>query len=77
VPLNYSNHTVGDASLYLTRYRATAPRQGTLFVNPGGPGGSGAAFVEKRGAQLSIIAGGGYDIVRSLSNVLRTLTEEV
>jgi len=45
VPLDYSDPREGTIHLAVIRHRATDPahRIGTLFVNPGGPGGSGVA----------------------------------
>jgi pimeloyl-ACP methyl ester carboxylesterase len=46
VPLNYGHPEAGTARLALNRARATGPRRiGSLFLNPGGPGGSGVDFV--------------------------------
>lgn len=45
VPMDYARPAGGTLTLALTRRPATsATRKGTLFVNPGGPGGSGIAF---------------------------------
>jgi hypothetical protein len=45
VPLDYSRLSSGFINLALIRHRATDParRIGSLFFNPGGPGGSGVA----------------------------------
>ncbi|MDQ1305202.1 MAG: hypothetical protein QG671_1033 [Actinomycetota bacterium] len=45
VPLDYSSLSSGFINLALIRHRATDPahRIGSLFFNPGGPGGSGVA----------------------------------
>lgn len=47
VPLDYDDPSGPTVSLRLARLPATDPsrRIGTLFVNPGGPGGSGVDFV--------------------------------
>ncbi|KAI5891464.1 alpha/beta-hydrolase [Schizophyllum commune H4-8] len=63
VPLDYADETVGTAKLAVVKYPATGERVGTLFVNPGGPGNSGVAFVVEYGANLSAITGGNYDLV--------------
>jgi pimeloyl-ACP methyl ester carboxylesterase len=46
VPLNYSNPRAGTISIALIRLPATDPAHkiGSLFLNPGGPGGSGVEF---------------------------------
>jgi pimeloyl-ACP methyl ester carboxylesterase len=48
VPLDYAHPHGRTISLALTRLPATDPahRIGSLFVNPGGPGGSGVEFVQ-------------------------------
>ncbi|KAH8919279.1 alpha/beta-hydrolase [Atractiella rhizophila] len=67
VPMNHldpqPNSTV---SLALRRLPATVRpglRKGTLFINPGGPGGSGHAAVARLGPSISIITEGQYDIL--------------
>jgi len=46
VPLDYRNPRAGTATIALDRMPATGPdRLGSLFLNPGGPGGSGVDFV--------------------------------
>ena len=46
VPLDWSNpSSATDISLALARHTATATAQGSLFVNPGGPGASGYDLV--------------------------------
>jgi pimeloyl-ACP methyl ester carboxylesterase len=54
VPLDYDNPDGGTISLALSRIRATDPsrRIGSLFLNPGGPGGSGVDFVQRVGKTL-------------------------
>ena len=60
VPLDYAKPDEAAITLLMARRAATAqPRLGTLFINPGGPGGSGieyATFFNTRGLE-------GYDIV--------------
>ncbi|CAE6502965.1 unnamed protein product [Rhizoctonia solani] len=65
VPLDYANSTVGTASLAVARLNATvSPRLGTLFINPGGPGGSGVEWVLSDDMLLILNGTGGqYDIV--------------
>jgi pimeloyl-ACP methyl ester carboxylesterase len=47
VPLDYDRPGAAKISIALTRLPATNPRHriGSLFLNPGGPGGSGVEFV--------------------------------
>lgn len=45
-PLDWAHPTASeDITLALTRHRATGEREGSLFINPGGPGASGYDFV--------------------------------
>lgn len=55
VPLDYDEPSGPKIELALVRRPADDPgaRQGTLFVNPGGPGGSGVSFVRSAGEQLT------------------------
>ena len=54
VPLDYSNPQAGTISLALIRLPASDPaaRIGSLFLNPGGPGGSGVDEVRFAGPYL-------------------------
>lgn len=47
VPLDYGDHSLGTVSIAVVRLPAADParRIGSLFLNPGGPGGSGVDFV--------------------------------
>ncbi|KAG8698244.1 hypothetical protein FRC09_007334 [Ceratobasidium sp. 395] len=65
VPLDYGNVAVGKASLKVILYPAfNTPKLGTLFVNPGGPGGSGVDYIlGSAGTTIMTTAGGSYDIV--------------
>ena len=45
-PMNWDDPSEGpDIELALTRHAANGQKQGSLFVNPGGPGGSGYDFI--------------------------------
>ncbi|QRV92028.1 Abhydrolase domain-containing protein [Ceratobasidium sp. AG-Ba] len=62
VPLDYAHEAAGKASLFVARYPATKqPKLGTLFLNPGGPGESGANFVANDVIMNTV--GGQYDLV--------------
>src|SRR4051794_30705314 len=51
VPTDYNQPSGAKTRIAVTRLPATDParRIGTLFVNPGGPGGSGVSFVQQLG----------------------------
>ena len=64
VPLDWSRPRGPQISLAVIRYRASGPgrRIGSLFVNPGGPGGS-VEQVKHDGAKLDAAGQGRFDIV--------------
>jgi len=45
-PLDWNDPSAGEVKLALIRQQATGSKQGSLLVNPGGPGGSGYDFVK-------------------------------
>ncbi|WP_112266906.1 alpha/beta hydrolase [Lentzea terrae] len=65
VPLDYDNPRGATTSVALARKPATdkARRIGSLFLNPGGPGGSGVDFALGAGNTLSANLQGRFDIV--------------
>ncbi|KAF9793491.1 Alpha/Beta hydrolase protein [Thelephora terrestris] len=63
VPMDYHDSSAGNARLAVIKYAATAEKLGTLFVNPGGPGGSGFVAIELYGQAYSQLFQGTYDIV--------------
>ncbi|KDQ21467.1 hypothetical protein BOTBODRAFT_25909 [Botryobasidium botryosum FD-172 SS1] len=64
VPLDWADASVGNATLAVIRYKSTVtPHLGSIFVNPGGPGGSGLDYVIGTGQTLSEYTGGQYHIV--------------
>ncbi|WP_434453142.1 alpha/beta hydrolase [Lentzea sp. E54] len=65
VPLDYDNPRGATTSVALARKPATdkARRIGSLFLNPGGPGGSGVNFAFGAGETLSANLQGRFDIV--------------
>ncbi|KAI0708631.1 TAP-like protein-domain-containing protein [Earliella scabrosa] len=64
VPLDYSNPSAGVAKIALGRYNATGPnRKGSVFVNPGGPGGPGVGLAINAGSVLQQLTGNEYDII--------------
>ncbi|KAH7344213.1 Alpha/Beta hydrolase protein [Rhizoctonia solani] len=64
VPLDWADPSAGKATLAVARYQATKkPKLGTLFANPGGPGGSGVDMILGDVETISAAAGGQYDIL--------------
>ncbi|KZW03064.1 hypothetical protein EXIGLDRAFT_728593 [Exidia glandulosa HHB12029] len=66
VPKDYFNASAGTSTVALARYKATVPKaksKGTIFINPGGPGGSGVYMATLWGEVLSTIVQGEYSIV--------------
>jgi pimeloyl-ACP methyl ester carboxylesterase len=65
VPLDYDNPRGATTTLALARKPATdkANRIGSLFLNPGGPGGSGVDFAFSWGNRLMTNLQGRFDIV--------------
>ncbi|OJT03597.1 hypothetical protein TRAPUB_5773 [Trametes pubescens] len=63
MPLDYHNSSAGTGKLALIKANATAPRRGTMFLNPGGPGVSGIQTINSTSALVLNFTGGEYDIV--------------
>ncbi|KAJ7441618.1 hypothetical protein B0H11DRAFT_2095722 [Mycena galericulata] len=53
VPKDYFDPSAGTASIAIARFKATKfPKKGTVFMNPGGPGGSGTFLASQEFANL-------------------------
>ncbi|OZJ02459.1 hypothetical protein BZG36_04098 [Bifiguratus adelaidae] len=64
VPVDYHSENSATFNISLIRLKATKePYKGPLFINPGGPGGSGVSFVLRVGDVLSRWVQGHYDII--------------
>ena len=63
VPLDYANPTGPTISLSLGRTKATGDRVGTLFVDPGGPGGSAVDYAKAAAAVVDPAVLAAYDVV--------------
>ncbi|EIW53437.1 uncharacterized protein TRAVEDRAFT_74763 [Trametes versicolor FP-101664 SS1] len=64
VPLDYLNTSAGVAKIALGRYKATASnRKGSVFLNPGGPGGAGKRLATMSGAYFQRLVGEEYDMI--------------
>lgn len=63
-PLDWGNLSARkDVELALVRHQATGSAQGSLFVNPGGPGASGFDFVAERVSSVGPRLRDSFDIV--------------
>ncbi|OJT07186.1 hypothetical protein TRAPUB_1958 [Trametes pubescens] len=62
IPLDYHDPSIGYGRLALAKLNATQDRLGTVFLNPGGPGGSGLDTLNMLADILSSLSGGFYDI---------------
>ena len=63
VPLDYSAPQGRTIELQLARLKATGDKIGTVFVNPGGPGGSGVSFLTDLGDYLPDQITDHFDVV--------------
>ncbi|KAH8108143.1 TAP-like protein-domain-containing protein [Cristinia sonorae] len=64
VPKDYFNSSAGTTKIALGKLPAKGDSsKGTIFFNPGGPGGAGKPFVIKRGELLQTYVGHDYDLV--------------
>lgn len=65
VPLDWAHPNGPAITLAVARHLAShrGQRIGSLFVNSGGPGESGAGYVAERGQALDAMTGGRFDIV--------------
>ena len=64
VPLDYSKPDGQTIEIAMKKHLATgSTRQGTLFVNPGGPGYSGVEMVENNETEFSPTLNQAYDII--------------
>ena len=52
-PLDYADPDLGTIDLAITRVKATGDKVGSLFVNPGGPGGSAVNYAKAADAIVS------------------------
>lgn len=63
VPLDYRNPAKGSTTLTVTKVPAKGDSQGALFVNPGGPGGSGFDYAKSARQSLSDAVNQHFDIL--------------
>jgi pimeloyl-ACP methyl ester carboxylesterase len=64
IPVDWDDFDAGNATIAVAKHVASGTAQGTLFVNPGGPGGSGYDFVRDSASYaVSSAVLADYDIV--------------
>lgn len=65
VPLNYADPAARSINISVIKVPAADPakRIGALFVNPGGPGGSGISYAKQASVLLSPAVTAAYDVV--------------
>ena len=63
VPLDYDNPGGETIEIAVKKRAASEDSVGSLFVNPGGPGGSGIELVESAGSYFSKNLTSSYDVV--------------
>ena len=63
VPIDYTDPTGPTVDLAATRVKATGDKIGTLFVNPGGPGGSAVDYAKAADYIVSSAVREHYDLV--------------
>lgn len=63
VPIDHADPSLGTTTIALRRRQATGEKRGTLFINPGGPGESGVAFVGGFSTFVPAALKDAYDII--------------
>ena len=63
VPLDWEQPAAGEITIRIARSLARGTKLGSLFVNPGGPGGSGVELVEQIGGLFGDRLLDSYDVV--------------
>lgn len=65
VPVDYADPAGGTTSIALRRLEASVPKEriGSLFINPGGPGGSGIDFVSEAPSFFGDAVRERYDVI--------------
>jgi pimeloyl-ACP methyl ester carboxylesterase len=63
MPLDYTRPDGSHITMSVIRLPAEGPRQGSLLINPGGPGGSGVQFVRDAARQFGADLRKNFDLV--------------
>jgi pimeloyl-ACP methyl ester carboxylesterase len=63
VPIDYDDPSAGTTTIAMVRFPAKGDKLGTLFLNPGGPGGSGVEFAIEAHSAFDAPIQESFDIV--------------
>lgn len=63
MPIDYDDPTAGTTTIALKKRPAAGDKQGSLFLNPGGPGGSGLDFMVGFSWLAPVALGDAYDFI--------------
>ncbi|KAJ7598797.1 Alpha/Beta hydrolase protein [Mycena floridula] len=64
VPKDYFDPEAGTATIAFARYNATKlPKKGSVFINPGGPGGRGVLFSTLHAPIMATLIGSQWDLI--------------
>lgn len=63
VPIDWDEPAAGEIAIQIARFPASGESKGSLFVNPGGPGGSGVELAEQASALFGERVLENYDVV--------------
>ncbi|KAK0230153.1 Alpha/Beta hydrolase protein [Armillaria fumosa] len=63
VPKDYFNPSAGTSTIAFARQNATRNRKGSVFLNPGGPGGSGMNLLSRAGEHIAELLGDQWDLI--------------
>ncbi|KAG7447799.1 alpha/beta-hydrolase [Guyanagaster necrorhizus] len=63
VPKDYFNPSAGTSTIAIARQNATKHKKGSVFLNPGGPGGSGVNLLLRAREHITELLGDQWDLI--------------